>query len=173
MTRALLAAIAIAVPLEAQTPRQFDSLPASYRLDVALVIAHRLIGELDGLADTAKIEHVRCGLGIVTGPSAWVDLLHAPRVVHATDSTVVAGPCPLAVVVEWHNHIPSAAEIPDRLCYFGTLDLGALHRSRAAFFMVHVRRGIYCWWTRSQVEDQVRRTGFSQPLLPVRGQTSW
>lgn len=144
--------------------------PAPQAADTAVDTLHILvdsvlIDSLDQIADTATVEHFRCLVGGYLPPdTVVVTKLVAPKENNASLFHVTAELCPPHTVGAWHIHLPVAVRILNdstsevvpiptaAACYFSYGDVQeAGHHPELSFYMVHVRRGIYGWWTTRQI----------------------
>lgn len=165
---ALVAILACAQPLAGQVPT--DTLHASFT--VRLVFPDSVLRQLDSIAGS-DVERVRCLVGVAGGVTMYVDMVHEPRIVRADKDSVLAGRCPAATIVEWHTHPPESTLPTVKWCYLSGMDLGRVLASHAWIFMVHVRRGVYCWWSRPQIERELEANPHLRQLDPIKGQSSW
>lgn len=179
--------------IQSPQPAAWDTLAAFFPIRGQLLIAVDVLKAMDSLAEKARerrTEDARCGLGVIFELRGWVDFMYAPHVFETTDTSMHLAPCPAATILEWHTHLPEdpIGRMPDSLrhlrviskppmaqCLLSVADLRNVMREGrvGTFHMIHVQRGIYCWWSYAQVLEHVRQYGFSRALPYARGQTSW
>lgn len=173
----------------AQGVHRYDTLHVEVPVRAELLISNRVLQELDSLsAEAARTfkEKGRCGLGVYREARAWSDLLYAPEEIEVTDTSATLGPCPIATVLEWHTHLPTEAlgrtggvprfvRNPSENCFLSQDDLRNVLRSGrvAAYHMVHVQPGVYCWWNYAQVVEYVRQYQFTRIMPALQYQKSW
>ena len=126
-----------------------------------LTIAPHVFDELDRLADTLRVETVRCLIGTVSGMEAMIDLAYEPPVTFSGANQVSYQSCPRATIIVWHNHPKFEGVDAEYACYLSPTDIREGSDPRApALQMVQVNRDVACWWLKRQV---TQATG--QPLL--------
>lgn len=134
-----------------------------------LNLAPHITEELDALADTLRIETVRCLIGVVRGQTADVDLAWEPPIELSTASQVQYQSCPSATLALWHNHPPIPGEAPEYGCYLSATDIReALDPRSPPIQIVQVTANVACWWS----QWQILRTGQVPVLLP-QGKQRW
>ncbi len=117
-----------------------------------VVLAGDVFDELDLLADTLRVETVRCLIGMVQGDSLLVDLAWKPTILQTTPTSVAYRPCPVATIALWHNHPWTRDNEPEYSCYLSKIDIReAIQAWAPPIQMVQVTGAVACWWTRAQV----------------------
>jgi hypothetical protein len=177
LERAATAAFLIGMscgPVRAQVSTDLpnDTLLAQVVLPVQMVLAPHILQGLDSIA-SSPIERFRCVLGVIRGPYLWADLFYEPRIGYADKDSVSVGGCPVSTVIEWHTHPPEGNTPFTFWCYLSGMDMMRAKQTSVAFYMVHVRRGVYCWWSLSQILRALERNPLLPRLDPIKGQTSW
>jgi hypothetical protein len=130
---------------------------------VRVVVSPTIYDMLGTLADTLRVETVRCLIGVRRADSLIIDLAWQPEIQAASESRVRYRPCPVATVALWHNHIPMSDLSPEDMCYMSPTDINEAMRPHAPYLqVVQVNHEVICWWTRAQV---VRAEDF--PILPA------
>lgn len=152
---------------------QVDTLAATYRVEVAVLLAEPLVAELDEVSRSAirvNREAMRCLLGVVRGGVAYIDVAFAPLVIEADSVHTVTRACPLATVAEWHTHLPIPGEPTAAGCFLSAVDVaGAVAPRPQPVVLIVQSARTRCWWTHQQVLDHVARRGVVA-LPPIRGQ---
>ena len=122
------------------------------RRNLRIVLTAEVYEELELLADTLRVETVRCLIGVAQGDSLLIDLAWRPPIHHSTPTGVAYGRCPVATISLWHNHPWTREFEPEYSCYLSQTDIRAAIQSRAPpMQMVQVTGAVACWWTRAQV----------------------
>lgn len=125
------------------------------RPHVRVVVADDVFEELDFLADTSRVETVRCLIGLAQGDSLLIDLAWQPPIHRSTPNSVAYSPCPVATIALWHNHPWTQEFEPEYSCYLSQTDIQAAVQAWAPpIQMVQVTGSVACWWTRAQVLAQ-------------------
>ena len=175
MVRGLMLALALL-----QQPEKQDTLQFS--------IDNSFIQHLNGIADTATIEYVRCLLGGMRNDTTVITAVFAPAVRRASRFSAVTAACPALVTVgTWHNHLAielvvkngdtTTVALPPRMaCYLSEMDVRNILEvdipRGVTITVVQVDRNTVCWWLTSQVKELIGSGGIRY-LKPVRGQVSW
>lgn len=149
----MLVASAPALTAQGHGPSQFA---ASGRSDssrsLRIVITRDVYEELELLADTLRLETVRCLIGAVQGDSILVDFAWQPPIERSTAASVSYLSCPAATILLWHNHPWTREAAPEYSCYLSRTDIReALQGHAPPVQMVQVTAAVSCWWTRAQV----------------------
>jgi len=140
-----LAALAARPALGQQATEQ-----AGWRLAISSVIYE----ELGRIADTSRVETVRCLIGVMNGDTAKVDLAYQPRILESSTTDVQYMACPLATLALWHNHPRTNEKQPEDVCYLSTDDIRqALAPGAPLLQVVTVNSEVTCIWHRSQIES--------------------
>lgn len=162
----LLLLVLVAAPSWAQPDRSV-SHPRPQPL--RLLIAPHVSQELDYLADTLRVETVRCLIGVVNGQDATIDLAWQPPIESSTASHVAYQSCPSATLALWHNHPAFPGEAPEYGCYLSATDIReALHERAPPIQIVQVTTNVACWWSKWEIA----KTGL-RPVLFPRGTQQW
>jgi hypothetical protein len=162
----LLLVVLVAAPSWAQLDRSV-SQPRVQALRV--IFAPHVSEELDYLADTLRVETVRCLIGVVNGEDATIDLAWQPPIKLSTPNQVEYQSCPLATLAVWHNHPPIPSEAPEYGCYLSATDIReALHERAPPIQIVQVTANVACWWSKWEIA----KTGLAPVLFP-RGRQRW
>jgi len=150
-----------------------DTIVATVTVQARVLFSKGILATLDSLASAGFVEHIRCGLGRIIGAEAYVDVLYAPKLAYATSIKVQADePCPISTILDWHNHPFDNASTPAvEQCYLSRTDIRSSAYFSSLLVMVHVRKGVYCWWSQDQVTAAFAAD--KNFLWPVKGQTSW
>jgi hypothetical protein len=135
--------------------------PAACGAPHAVFLDDSMMAQLGRLADTATIEHGRCLIGKVEGDTAFIDLAVAPASELGTPIGVTFGPCSIATLALWHNHLPfefsftgeKVGPVPPAFaCALSPQDRFSASRPEApAYTLIHVTHAVYCMWVK--VED--------------------
>ncbi len=145
--------VAPAAAAQEAVPPAVDGVTSPSRRNLRIVIADEVFNELGLLADTSRVETVRCLIGLTHGDSIFIDLAWQPPVLQSRPHSVAYRPCPVATIVLWHNHPGTRDAEPEYSCYLSRVDIREAIRSWAPRFqMVQVTGAVACWWTRTQVE---------------------
>ena len=145
--------VAPAVAAQEAAPPAVDGVTSPSRRNFRIVISDEVFNELGLLADTSRVETVRCLIGLAHGDSIFIDLAWQPPVLQSTPNGVAYRPCPVATIVLWHNHPGTRDAEPEYSCYLSQVDIREAVRSWAPRFqMVQVTGAVACWWTRGQVK---------------------
>lgn len=152
----LVLAATLVAPLRAQqasAPAQHASATAAKpAAALRLVIAPHVLKELGALADTLRVETVRCLIGAVQGDSAYIDLAWQPAIDASTPNSVLYRSCPVATLALWHNHPQRGEPAPEYACYLSGIDIREALRPHAPpLQFVQVNRDVACWWTRREL----------------------
>ncbi len=122
-------------------------------------IAPNIFDQLDALADTLRVESVRCLIGTVRGDRAVVDLAWQPAIESSGPNSVAYQSCPGATIALWHNHPELPGVEAEYACYLSAVDLREASDPRAPVVqIVQVNSRVACWWSKNQVlraTDQV------------------
>ncbi len=163
-----LSVVVASTPVWAQQERA--TYPPGTRVQsLRLVIAPHIAEELDTLADTLRVETVRCLVGTVEGTDGVIDLAWRPPIERSTSSHVEYQSCPSATLAVWHNHPQMPGEEPEYACYLSGVDVREALRPRAPpIQMVQVTSSVACWWSRWEIA----RAG-SVPILLPRAKQRW
>ena len=122
---------------------------------VHILFTEEVFDDLEFLADTLRVETVRCLIGMVMGDTLLVDLAWKPPIHHSTPNSVAYRPCPVATIVLWHNHPWTRDNEPEYSCYLSQTDIReAILAGAPPIQMVQVTGEVACWWTRAQVTAQ-------------------
>lgn len=145
--------VASGVVAQGQGTSQFG---ASGRSDsprgLRIVITGDVYEELELLADTLRLETVRCLIGVAQGDSILIDLAWQPSIQRSTATSVSYQSCPAATIALWHNHPWTREAAPEYSCYLSRTDIReALQPHAPPVQMVHVTASVACWWARAQV----------------------
>jgi len=117
-----------------------------------VVLAENVFDELELLADTLRVETVRCLIGLVQRDSLVIDLAWKPVILQSTANSVAYRPCPVATIALWHNHPWTGDNEPEYSCYLSKIDIReAIQPWAPPIQMVQVTGAVACWWTRAQV----------------------
>ncbi len=101
------------------------------RRNLRIVLTAEVYEELELLADTLRVETVRCLIGVAQGDSLLIDLAWRPPIHHSTPTGVAYGLCPVATISLWHNHPWTREFEPEYSCYLSQTDIRAAIQSRA------------------------------------------
>ena len=144
--------VAPAVAAQEAAPPAVDGVTSPSRRNLRIVISDEVFNELGLLADTSRVETVRCLIGLAHGDSIFIDLAWQPPVLQSAPNSVAYRPCPVATIVLWHNHPGTRDAEPEYSCYLSQVDIREAVRSWAPRFqMVQVTGAVACWWTLGQV----------------------
>jgi hypothetical protein len=134
-----------------------------------IVITKDVYEELELLADTLRLETVRCLIGAAQGDSILVDLAWQPPIQRSTTTSVSYRSCPVATIALWHNHPWTREAAPEYSCYLSQTDIReALQPHAPPVQMVHVNASVACWWDRAQVAEHAHEA----VVLPLPHQGS-
>jgi hypothetical protein len=131
---------AIVCRADAQTFRMTDSLATA----------------LSALADSATVETARCLFGRTSPDTLEASSAVEPPVRRRAGLIVALQPCPFGALALWHVHVleQTKAQSPESACFLSRSDIDAGLRFDAPLVMVvHVRRHVWCWWTRENIQD--------------------
>ena len=132
-----------------------------------IVITRDVYEELELLADTLRLETVRCLIGAAQGDSILVDFAWQPPIERSTATSVSYQSCPVATILLWHNHPWTREAAPEYSCYLSRTDIwDALQGHAPPVQMVHVTAAVACWWTRAQVAQHANEA----VVLPLPNQ---
>ena len=160
----LLQVMLVAPPVWAQQARTASHSPVR---SLQLTLAPHVTEELDALADTLRVETVRCLIGVVSGQTATIDLAWEPPIELSRADLVHYQSCPSATLALWHNHPPIAGEDPEYACYLSATDIReALDPRSPPIQIVQVTADVACWWS----QWEIQRTGQLPVLLPKEKQ---
>jgi hypothetical protein len=158
----LLLVASTAAPLWAQQgrgPSHRAPAPQSLRL----ILAPHVAEELDALADTLRLETIRCLIGVVQGKNATIDLAYQPPIDASTANSVNHQSCPAATLALWHNHPRIPGEEPEYACYLSATDIREAVRPAAPpIQIVQVRGDVACWWS----QWEIAQSGLLPVLFP-------
>ena len=145
--------VAPAVAAQEVVPAAVDGgVTSRSRRDLRIVISDEVFVELGILADTLRVETVRCLIGLAQGDSILVDLAWEPPIQQSTPNSVAYCQCPVATIALWHNHPGTRGSEPEYSCYLSQIDIREAIQSRAPpVQIVQVTEAVSCWWTRAQV----------------------
>ena len=122
-------------------------------------IAPNIFDELDALADTLRVESVRCLIGTVRGGNAIIDLAWQPAIESSGSNSVAYQSCPRATIALWHNHPDLFGVEAEYACYLSAVDIREASDPRAPVVqIVQVNSRVACWWSKNQIlraTDQV------------------
>ena len=152
----LTVGVMLVVPAVAAQGQGTSQLAASGRSDspggLRIVITSDVYEELELLADTLRLETVRCLIGVAQGDSILVDFAWQPPIERSTATSVSYQSCPAATIALWHNHPWLREAAPEYSCYLSRIDIREALRGYAPpVQIVHVTAAVACWWTRAQV----------------------
>ena len=155
---------------EPEEPHKFAPLVAPHHM----VFDMDMTDELGEIADSATIEHVRCLIGIIEGDTGYVDWAVEPKSVEASAVAARFTGCPLATLVEWHNHLPYEFDMegqsrtpvpPLSVCRLSPIDARQLLEARAPYSLISVNREVSCLFVRAQKADSTQVI-MSVPFAP-------
>lgn len=161
--------VAPGVVAQGQDTFQFASGRSDLPRGMRIVITGEVYEELELLADTLRLETVRCLIGAVQGDSILVDFAWQPPIEGSTATRVRYQSCPAATILLWHNHPWTRETAPEYSCYLSRTDIREALRGHAPpVQMVHVTAAVACWWTRAQVAQHANEA----VVLPLPDQGS-
>lgn len=162
--------VAPAVTAQGHGSSQFAATGSSYSSHgLNIVITRDVYEELELLADTLRLETVRCLIGAAQGDSILVDFAWQPPIERSTATSVRYQSCPAATILLWHNHPWTREAPPEYSCYLSPTDIReALQPHAPPVQMVHVNRAVACWWGRAQIAEHENEA----VLLPLPHQGS-
>lgn len=108
-----------------------DGVTSRSRRHLRIDLTAEVFEELELLADTLRVETVRCLIGLAQGDSLLVDLAWQPPIHHSTPTGVGYRPCPVATIALWHNHPWTGEFEPEYSCYLSQTDIRAAIQSWA------------------------------------------
>ena len=155
MTLLILGVMFVAPSAAAQAPMAAalaGSVTPPSPHSLRIVITKEVFEELEILADTLRVETVRCLIGVARGDSVLIDLAWQPPIQRSTRTSVAYRQCPVATIALWHNHPWTRDVEPEYSCYLSRTDIReALQSGAPPIQMVQVTATVACWWTQAQV----------------------
>lgn len=140
-----------------------------------LLLSKDVVQELNSIADTATIEHLRCVTGRNVGDTTYVEGIFVPRTSGATPVSI-NGFCPAQTVVDWHNHLPywytttgekrGPVEPRSLACYPSYADANTWLHGYADWAMISVDRNTWCLFVRvrdSKLPPRIMRVNLAPP----------
>ena len=127
-----------------------------------LVITNSLLSRLNILSTGLENEIGLCLTGTIKGNEGKAIDFYMPPHLFSVPKNLRASffRCPKNTIAWWHNH-------PTGVCALSFGDVHATLSYLFPFAVINVRRGMWCWWSRDQVDHLIKTRNTEQKKLPI------